>query len=369
LLDRLGVSLDLEMRVSRLTVAQQQMVEIAKALSRQATLVVMDEPSAILAGHELERLFEIIAVLKSQGVAIIYISHRLDEVFQIGDRVTVLKDGRWMHTGPVAEVSQPQLISLMVGRTLDEAFPASAPGGDSDPILEVRGLSRRGLLHEVSFNLYRGEILGLAGMVGSGRTAVARALFGADPLDSGQILIDGRPVQFGQPRQAIDAGIAFVPEDRKNEGLIAMMPVRHNMTLPILNRLQRFSFLNKSRERRLVQDAIRDLSIKTSGPEQEVQYLSGGNQQKVVLAKWLATRPRVVILDEPTHGIDVGAKAEVYAIMRQLARQGTAILMISSELPEIIGMSDRILVMRSGRIAGELARAEVSEEKILMLAT
>lgn len=274
-----------------------------------------------------------------------------------------------MHTSNVTEVSQSQLISLMVGRTLAEAFPAPATDGNHEVVLEVRGLVRRGLLHEVSFKLHRGEILGLAGMVGSGRTAVARALFGADPIDNGQILLDGRSVQFGQPRQAIKAGIAFVPEDRKSEGLIAMMSVRHNVTLPILKRLQRFSFLNKPRERTIVQEAIRDLSIKTSGPEQEVQYLSGGNQQKVVLAKWLATRPRVVILDEPTHGIDVGAKAEVYAIMRQLAAQGTAILMISSELPEIIGMSDRILVMRSGHIAGELGQAEVTEEKILMLAT
>lgn len=370
LLNRLGVSLDLQARVGRLTVAQQQMVEIAKALSREAAIVVMDEPSAVLAGHELERLFEIINTLKNQQVTIIYISHRLDEVFYIADRVTVLKDGQWMHTSDVTEVSKPQLISLMVGRTLDETFPPRAPtNGDSPVVLEVRQLSRRGQLEDVSFTLHQGEILGLAGMVGSGCTAVARAIFGADPVDNGAILLDGQPVQTGQPRRAIKAGLAFVPEDRKSQGLVMIMSVRKNVTLPILNRLQSLGWLNKSQERTIVQNSINELAIKTPDPDQQVQYLSGGNQQKVVLAKWLATRPRVVILDEPTHGIDVGAKAEIYGIMRQLAASGTAILMLSSELPEIIGMSDRILVMRSGRITGELAGSEATEEKILTLAT
>jgi ribose transport system ATP-binding protein len=369
LLDRLGVSLDLEARVGRLTVAQQQMVEIAKALSHEASIVVMDEPSAVLAGHELERLFEIIAALKSHGVTVIYISHRLDEVFRIADRVTVLKDGQWMGTLDVTDVTKPELIRLMVGRNLDEAFP-TATLGDHEVVLEVRGLSRHGVLHDVNFRLHQGEVLGLAGMVGSGRTALARALFGADSFDNGEIILDGRRIRPGQPREAISAGIAFVPEDRKTEGLITGMSLRRNLTLPILGRLrQRLGWVNEPQERAIVQDAIRDLSIKTPSLDQEVQYLSGGNQQKVVLAKWLATHPRVVILDEPTHGIDVGAKAEVYTIIRTLANQGTAILMISSELPEIIGMSDRILVMRSGRVVAELSRGEASEEKILTMAT
>jgi ribose transport system ATP-binding protein len=369
LLDRLGISLDLDERVGRLSVAEQQMVEIAKTLSREASIIAMDEPSAVLAGHELERLFEIIEALKAQNVAIIYISHRLDEIFQIADRVTVLKDGRWMHTSDVGEVSKPELISLMVGRTLDEAFPASSPSSEPQVVLEVRGLSKDNILHEVSFKLHRGEILGLAGLVGAGSTAVARAIFGADPFDSGEIFLNGQLKRFSQPRQAVKSGIALVPEDRKNEALVMGMSVRDNITLPVLNRIQKLGWLNRTRVQTIVQDAIGEFSIKTSGPDQEVQYLSGGNQQKVVLAKWISTQPLVVILDEPTHGVDVGAKAEVYEIMRRLATNGTAIIMISSELPEIIGMSDRILVMRRGHVVGELAQTEATEEKIMTLAT
>ena len=369
LLDRLGISLDLDERVGRLSVAEQQMVEIAKTLSREAAIIAMDEPSAVLAGHELERLFEIIQALKAQDVAIIYISHRLDEIFQIADRVTVLKDGRWMHTSDVAEVSKPQLIRLMVGRTLDKGFPEAGDRPDQQVVLEVKELSKKNILHKVSFKLHRGEILGLAGLVGAGSTAVARAIFGADPFDSGEIYLNGQSKRFSQPRQAVKSGIAMVPEDRKNEALVMGMSVRDNITLPLLDRIQKLGWLNKTRVQTIVSDAIGEFSIKTSGPDQEVQYLSGGNQQKVVLAKWISTRPQVVILDEPTHGVDVGAKAEVYEIVRQLATNGTAIIMISSELPEIIGMSDRILVMRRGHVVGELTQAEATEEKILTMAT
>jgi ribose transport system ATP-binding protein len=369
LLDGLGISLDLQERVGRLSVAEQQMVEIAKTLSRDASIIAMDEPSAVLAGHELERLFEIIEALKAQDVAIIYISHRLDEVFQIADRVTVLKDGRWMHTSPIAEVSKPQLIRLMVGRTLDEAFPAPSSEAKQQVVLEVEGLSKENLLHDISFKLHRGEILGFAGLVGAGSTAVARAIFGADPADSGDIYLNGQLRQFKQPRQAVTSGIALVPEDRKNEALVMGMSVRDNITLPVLDRIQRFGWLNNTRVAEMVRKSIDEFSIKTSGPAQEVQYLSGGNQQKVVLAKWIGTQPEVVILDEPTHGVDVGAKAEVYEIIRRLAANGTAIIMISSELPEIMGMSDRILVMRRGHLVGELAQAEATEEKILTMAT
>jgi ABC-type sugar transport system ATPase subunit len=368
LLKRVGLMVDPDTRVSRLSVSQQQLVEIAKALSQQASIVAMDEPSAVLAGHELEKLFELIRVLKQQGVTIIYISHRLDEVFQIADRVTVLKDGRDMGSSDVTAVSKPQLIRLMVGRTLDESLRPPTSSNHA-VVLEVKNLTRQGALHDVSFKLHRGEIVGLAGMVGSGRSLVARALFGADLIDSGEILLEGQPLRLRAPHEAIRAGIALVPEDRKTQGLITKMSVRLNMTLPILNRLQRLGFVIQSRERTLVKDFTAQLSIKTPGLDQEVQYLSGGNQQKVVLAKWLAIRPRVVIMDEPTRGIDVGAKAEVYTIMRNLAEQGTAILMISSELPEIIGLSNRILVMRGGRIVGEVGREERMEEKIVSLAT
>lgn len=368
LLEQLGVSLDLEARVGRLAVAQQQLVEIAKTLSRETAIIAMDEPSAVLAGNELDRLFEIIGALKDRGITIIYISHRLDEVFQIADRVTVLKDGRFIETANVADVGKPQLIRWMVGRTLDETFPTPV-NGSQDVVLEVRGLSRRGVLHDISFQLRRGEILALAGMVGSGRTALARALFGADPIDGGEVVLDGQKIRPSRPQQAIQAGIAFAPEDRKAQALIMGMSLQHNVTLPVLDSLQRLGLVNESREREIVENAIHDLDIKTPSLSQEVRYLSGGNQQKVVLAKWLTTRPQIMILDEPTHGVDVGAKAEVYAIMRELATAGTAILMISSELPEIIGMSERILVMRNGRMVGELTRAEASEEAIIALAT
>lgn len=368
LLTRVGLPVAPDTRVSRLSVAQQQLVEIAKALSQKASIVAMDEPSAVLAGHELEKLFDLIRVLKEQAVTIIYISHRLDEVFQIADRVTVFKDGRDMGSSDVAAVTKPQLIRLMVGRTLDESLHPPETSNHA-VVLEVRNLTRGGALYDINFELHRGEIVGLAGMVGSGRSLVARALFGADPIDSGQVLLEGQPLRLRTPHEAIGVGIAFVPEDRKTQGLITGMSLRRNMTLPILNRLQRLGFVQQAQERQLVKQYTADLAIKTPGLDQQVRYLSGGNQQKVVLAKWLAIRPRVVIMDEPTRGIDVGAKAEVYTIMRQLAEQGTAILMISSELPEIIGLSNRILVMRAGRIVGELSGAQAVEEKIVSLAT
>jgi ribose transport system ATP-binding protein len=365
LLDRLGIDLDPGALVEELSVARQQMVEIAKALSLAARVIIMDEPTSALTERETATLFQIIRRLKAEGVAVVYISHRLDEIFQIADRVSVLRDGRLVGSSSVAETSASRLINLMVGRELTQLFPKgeAAIGG---PVLEVHHLTRAGVLHDISFRLHAGEILGLAGLVGAGRTELARALFGADAIESGDLVIDGRPVRIGGPRDAIRLGLGFVTEDRKLHGLVLGMSVRHNTTLASLDALSRaLGFIDFGRERQLAEDYVRQLDIRTPGLDQEVLNLSGGNQQKVVLAKWLATRPRVLILDEPTRGIDVGAKAEVHALMSRLAAAGVAILMISSELPEILSMSDRILVMRQGAISAEFLRAEATQEKIL----
>lgn len=364
---RLGITLDLTAPVGELTVAQQQMVEIAKALSQQADLIVMDEPSAILAGHELERLFAIIATLRTQGVTVIYISHRLEEIFAIADVVTVLKDGRVVGTRPIDQITRPELIQMMVGRPLEELFPPrSAHVGPA--VLAVDKVTA-GPVRNATFTLHAGEILGLAGMVGSGRTELARAIFGADPIQRGKILLQGNALTDHSPRQAINAGLALAPEDRKRQGLFLGQSIRHNLTLPILSQLTQRGIIQRSQEAQLVATAQRDLAIQMASPSQLVQYLSGGNQQKVVLAKWLQTKPAVIILDEPTRGIDVGAKFEIYRLMRQLTDQGVAILMISSELPEVLGMSDRILVMHQGELVGELAHDQATEERIIELAT
>ncbi|MEZ4870148.1 MAG: sugar ABC transporter ATP-binding protein [Caldilineaceae bacterium] len=364
---RLGLSLDPGAMVGDLTVANQQMVEIAKALSQQADLIVMDEPSAILAGDELARLFTMIATLKAQGVTIIYISHRLHEIFEIADEVTVLKDGQVVGTRSIDQVTRPELIQMMVGRSLEEIFPRGQ-AAQGEAVLVVDRVSA-GPVRNVSFTLHAGEIVGLAGMVGSGRTELARAIFGADQRTTGKVVLKGVPLQAQTPQQAIAAGMALAPEDRKQQGLFLAQSIRHNLTLPILERLTRYGLIQRDQERATVEAARQELSIQMASPGQAVQYLSGGNQQKVVLAKWLQTHPAVIILDEPTRGIDVGAKFEIYHLMRRLTDQGVAILLISSELPEILGMSDRILVMHDGEIAGEVSQAEATEEKIMLLAT
>ncbi len=366
-LARLSVQLDPTTPVANLSVAQQQEVEIAKALSLEANIIVMDEPTAVLAAHEVEHLFDIVKTLKSQGVTVIYISHRLAELYQIADQATVIKDGRVVGAFEMGDVTRADLIRMMVGRPLEETFPAA--DDESGPVvLSVRGLSTE-FLDTINFELRSGEILGLAGLVGAGRTSLARALFGASRITSGDIKVAGKPFNPASPRAAIRARIALVPEERKTQGLVLDLSIRKNMSLPILARLRRWGLLSKPRERTLVNDAIRDLGVRTPSAEQEVQYLSGGNQQKVVLAKWLNTAPQVLILDEPTRGVDVGAKAEIYGLIREIARKGTGILFISSELPEVLGMSDRIMVMRDGRIEGEVSRDEATEEKILGLAT
>ncbi len=369
LLARLGIQLDTHLPVSELTVAQRQLVEIAKALSQDADLIVMDEPSAILAGEELDQLFRIIAALVEQGVTIIYISHRLEEVFRIADEVTVLKDGELVDTRTIDQLDRPTLVEMMVGRPLDEIFPQTEHE-QGELVLVAEDIATDTILEGASLELYAGEILGIAGMVGSGRTELARALFGADALTSGKIaLVGNKSVSWSNPAQAIQSGLVLVPEDRKSQGLFTSLSVRINVTLPILSRVTRFGVLQSQAEDEIVEQATERLSIVMASADQEAQYLSGGNQQKVVLAKWLETNPTVVILDEPTRGVDVGAKFEIYKLMRLLNDRGIAIVMISSELPEVIGMSDRILVMNDGRIVGEMTQMEATEAGIIELAT
>jgi ribose transport system ATP-binding protein len=368
LLGRLGLQLDVDAQVGTLSVAQCQMVEIAKALSLNAEIIVMDEPSAVLAGAELHRLFEIITNLQSQGVTVVYISHRLDEVFEIADRCTVLKDGELVGTLDIGNTTKGEIIRMMVGRELSETFPAASEG-IGDPVLEVRGLCSASGVRNVSFTLHQREVLGIAGMVGSGRTELARAIFGADPLTSGEIFVRGKRAHIGDPKDGVGCGMALVPEDRKTQGLVLGLTIQQNFSLPLLDRLSHFGLINRAMERAMLDRSIRELRIKAARVDQPASSLSGGNQQKVVLAKWLAAEPDIIILDEPTRGIDVGAKAEIYALVRELAGRGKAILMISSELPEILGMSDRILVMHKGGISGELSRHDATEEKVLTLAT
>lgn len=364
----LGVAIDVRAPMNQLSVAQQQMVEIAKATSRQSRIIAMDEPSATLTEHELENLFALIRRLKAEGVSIIYISHRLEEVFDIADRVTVLRDGALVATKNVADTDREDIIRMMVGRELKEKIPKveTEPG---DVALEVKNLNRAGVLRDISFQVRKGEILGIAGLVGAGRTEVARAIFGADPIDSGQILVNGKAVTIRSPRHAISLGIGLVTEDRKALGLVLGMAVRENISLANLGILSRLGFISRRKEREVARDYVQDILIKTPSVEQAVQNLSGGNQQKVVLAKWLFTKSKILIFDEPTRGIDVGAKTEIYQLMNRLAENGATIIMISSELPEVMGMSDRILVMHEGEIAGELSREEATQEQIMHLAT
>jgi rhamnose transport system ATP-binding protein len=369
LCDALGVRLDIRSKVRGLSVADQQSVEIAKALSSNARLLIMDEPTAALSLNEVQELFRIVRRLRETGAAIVFISHRLEEVLAIADRITVLRDGKLIATRPRDEIERDELIQMMVGRSLDTFFPKQAvPIGDV--VLRVRGLTRRGVFADIGFDVRRGEIVGLAGLVGARRTEVARAIFGIDPLNEGTIEIAGRPARISSPRDAIAHGLAYVPEDRQQEGLVLPMAIAHNITLPLLRELTRGGFIDSSREQTLAADYSARLRVRgMSSVRQRVRALSGGNQQKVVLAKWLAVRPRILLLDEPTRGIDVGTKAEVHRLMGELAGHGMAILLISSELPEIVGMSDRVLVMREGRLTATFDRSEATQEAIMRAAT
>jgi ribose transport system ATP-binding protein len=353
--------------VGRLPVAIQQMIEISKALSLDCRVLVLDEPTGALTEHETRYLFDIIKRLRDRGVGIIYISHKLPEVFEIADRITVLRDGTLVGTTARAAVTPDDVVRMMVGRELGKDYPerASSPG---QPVLRVEGLTREPRFRGVSFELRAGEILGVAGLVGAGRTEVARAIFGIDRLQSGTIFLDGKPISIPDPGRAVELGIGYVPEDRKEQGLFLGLSVRSNIGAASLARNSVAGFMSARREQRMAEEYVRRLAIRTPSILVTTSHLSGGNQQKVMLAKWLAIQPRILLVDEPTRGIDVGAKAEVHHILRRLAQAGTAVMMISSELPEVLGASDRILVMHEGALTGVLSAAEATEEKIMFLA-
>ncbi|WP_197386973.1 sugar ABC transporter ATP-binding protein [Ralstonia pseudosolanacearum] len=368
LLDRLGLRYRAQQTMRELSIAGLQLIEIAKAVSRGASLVIMDEPTSAISDTEVAMLFRQIAELKARGVAIIYITHKMDEIFRIADDITVIRDGKYIDSNVASFYDEQTLISLMVGRAISCIFPKEdVPIGEV--ALEVRGLTRRGVFEDISFHVRKGEILGLAGLVGAGRTEVVRAIFGLDPLDGGEMRLERKALRVHTPENAIRSGIAMVSEDRKAEGLVLCRSVQENISLANLRKFTRGGLLNLSDEVQAGEAMRSLLKIKTASLATTVQNLSGGNQQKIVIAKWLLGDLKVLILDEPTRGIDVGSKSEIHRLMTQFARQGLAIIMISSELPEVLGMSDRVIVMQQGRIAGELSRQDATQEKIMQLAT
>jgi ABC-type sugar transport system ATPase subunit len=366
MLQELGVPMDVEAAVETLSVAQKQMVEICKAINRNCKVLIMDEPSATLTEKEQVLMFNTIRKLRDAGVTIIYISHRMEEIFDLSDNVSVLRDGKHIATLPVDQVTRDELVSMMVGRTVTNVYPVAQkkPG---DVVLEARGLNRRGVLHDISFQLRKGEVLGVAGLVGAGRTELARALLGIDKLDAGEILLHGQSVKIDSFRKAIGLGLSLVPEDRKSQGLVQIATVSRNICMVNMDAASRGFVMDASKERQISMEYVEKLDIVTPDVETEAQYLSGGNQQKVVIAKWLLEDSDIVILDEPTRGIDVGAKSEIHQLIVDLVEQGKSVMMISSELPEVIGMSDRILVIHEGRLVGELVRGEATQEKIMSL--
>ena len=366
-LSSLGLALDPRRLVKDLRVAEQQMVEVAKALSLDARILIMDEPTAALTEHEISELFDTIRRLKKNGVAIVYISHRMEELFEIGDRVTVLRDGRSVGTYDVPEMSKSELIRLMVNRELTELFPKVHTTRGAE-VLRVEGLCTKSGLKDISFSLHKGEVLGVAGLLGAGRTELARAIFGLDKISSGSIFVKGVAQKMSSPRSAIKSGIGFLTEDRKSQGLVLPLSVERNLCLSSVDKFSHWGIMNSREERREAGRYAEDLRIKTPSLDQKVVFLSGGNQQKVVLSKWLCSQAEVFIFDEPTRGVDVGAKAEIYQLMNRLTASGVAIMMISSELLEVLGMSDRVMVMRGGRIAGEFSDGEYTQERILQCA-
>jgi len=367
LLSKMDVSIAADIKMKYLSVAQMQMVEIAKAISNDAKVIIMDEPTSAISNKEVDTLFRIIRELKSNGVAIIYISHKMDEIFEIADMITVLRDGKYITTKNATELTNETLIALMVGRELNSMFPQPATPSDNG-ILEVKNLTRNGKFSNINFTVHAGEIFGIAGLMGAGRTEIARAIYGLDPLDSGKILINGKLVTIKTPRDAVACGIGFVSEDRKGLGFIPELSVKYNVTLASLPEHRRGIFLSSESENKAADQMIADLKIKSSDRNQKVTHLSGGNQQKVVLGKVLLSSPKVIILDEPTRGVDVGAKFEIYKLIHNLAAKGIAIIMISSELPEILGMSDRIMVLSKGIQTAILSRAEATQELIMKYA-
>ena len=367
ILEQLGIRIDPEKRVSTLTIAEQQLTEIAKALVTEAKILILDEPTAALAPREVDRLFHILRDLAGRGIGIIFISHRLDEIFAIADRITVMRDGETITTQETKSLDRAHLVEYMVGRSIDEEYPKT-PAVGNDNMFEVRGLSG-GRIRDISFSVRTGEVLGLAGLMGSGRTEIARLLFGADPKTSGEIYINGRKCDIDSPRDAIEQGICFLTEDRKAQGLVLQLSSKENFALPNLKSWSRFGMIDVGREAKRFSSRAEELNIKTAASSRPAAFLSGGNQQKLLIARWLETESQVIIFDEPTRGIDVGAKYEIYQLINKLAAEGRAIIVISSELPEILGICDRVLVMREGRITGEIIDVPgASQEDIMKLA-
>ncbi len=367
LLERTKIRVDTDAPVQSLGVAQRQMVEITKALSLDARILIMDEPTASLSGQEIDRLFEIIRGLQEDDVGVVFISHHLEEVTEIGDRVTVLRDGEYVDQVP-ASTDHSEFVRLMVGRDIKDQFPRRKPE-IGDVLLEVKNLSLEGVLEDISFELRAGEVVGLAGIVGAGRTELAEAIFGSEPADSGEINISGEALRPGDPGEAKRLGIGFITEDRQGEGIVPPLSVAENLGLAALGQNTSAGFVNRRKQRQQAEKMIGDLNIRTPSSAQEIRYLSGGNQQKVVIGKWLLNDSKILIMDEPTRGIDVGAKVEIYELMNELTENGAGILMISSELPEVLGMSDRVMVMSQGNLTGELSGEEATQENVMELAT
>lgn len=364
----LGLEIDVKTPAGSLSVGKQQIIEIAKAIKSEAKVIVMDEPTAALTNREIETLFKTIRRLQSNGVSFVYISHRMEEIFAICDRITILRDGQYVGVRVIADTTFDEIVQMMVGRELGERFPErTAKIGDVK--LEVKDLTRKGHFENVSFKVHKGEILGIAGLMGAGRTEVVQSLFGYRKLDQGQTYINGQKVSINSPIQAMEQGVAFVTEDRKSEGLVLDFSIQENIMLTNFEKVSKAGVISYQAAEQFSKNYIEQLKIRTSGPAQAAKSLSGGNQQKVVIAKWLGTKPEILILDEPTRGVDIGAKKEIYTIINDLATQGVAIIMISSELPEVIGMADRVLVMHEGTITGEVTKEEMTQEKIMYYAT
>jgi ribose transport system ATP-binding protein/rhamnose transport system ATP-binding protein len=368
-MSELDMKLDVNTPVEKLSIAQQQMIEIARALAFDSKLIVMDEPTSSLSEGEIEKLYKVIDGLKQKGISIIFVSHKLEELFRVSDQITVLRDGEYVGTYATEEIDQEQLITLMVGRKVEYTKKTTFVEEKGKPILEVKNFSKQGNFKDISLQLYKGEILGITGLVGSGRTELAQAIFGLNKPDSGTLLIDGKKVVIRSSYDAVKKRLAYIPEERQTQGLILSQPITKNISLPILKKFRNALGLLKSKEeKKLATESVKKLDIRPSLPDMAVEQLSGGNQQKVVISKWLATNPKILIVDEPTNGIDIGAKAEIHKLLQKLASDGMGIIVISSELPEVLALSDRILVMRHGRLAGELKSGEATQEKIMNLA-
>lgn len=367
-LNTLGVNISPKTVMSELSVGQQQMVEICKALMADAKVIIMDEPTAALTQSETVALFKVIESLRKKGVSMVYISHRMEEIFELCDRITVLRDGSYIGVKNIPETNMNEIVKMMIGREIGERYP-SRDVNIGKEVLKVKGLTRKGTFHDVSFSVRAGEVLGVSGLMGAGRTEIMQAIFGNLSYERGTIEIDGKEVKISNPRQAMEHGIGFITEDRKTEGLMLDKSIRENISLCNLGRISKSFVVSKEAEKDMVGEAIKELHIKCFGPFHECNNLSGGNQQKVVLAKWILTNPKILILDEPTRGVDIGAKKEIYSIINKLAAQGVAIIMVSSELPEVLGMSDNIMVVREGEVRGIISYEEANQERVMTLAT